>query len=677
MAVHARAVDAEERLRHEGGVQPLARGDRLQRRLEGDRVVGGAQGIGVLEVDLVLPGGDLVMRRLDLDPERLEVVHHLLADIGPEVLGEVEVAGRVVGQRLHPAVRAGQQEELELRTGVEDPAALLGAVELPTENVARIAGERVTVRREDVADDARTARLGRPATRVDSLLPGDRRKGRQVRDQEHVRLGDACEALDAAAVEPLAVLDRLLELVHRHLDRFDLAHDVGELQADEAQVALLGELQGGGEILVGHGVRLLSASLRVGTFEGTGHRPTRGGAGDPGKTRFVVQPAQPFARSSHCSATVRRMRILVTDGHYKHALGIVRALAPHHEVLVAAPRRLAMAAVSRHAAGRFVAPPSADHPRFLAWLDREVPRRRIEQVMPVSAAACELLASHTDRWPGTRIVLPSPDRMAQALDKRSTMAVAASVGIAVPRTAEPDSLEGLQRAAEEVSFPLVLKARLEGPSGVAYVDRPEDLRAAVEGWMTQNGSARLPLVQQRIVGPAFGVFATYQLGHCRRIMAHRRIREFPPTGGESSCCELATDPDAIDAGRRLLDALAWHGVAMVELKRHEADGRLYLMEVNPKFWGSLDLALAAGADFPGDLARIAGGEELSDQPPPTGPLRFCWPLGNDLRYLVARPGSWRRVLADWLGGARTNLRASDPLPHLVELAGTLGRMARG
>lgn len=371
------------------------------------------------------------------------------------------------------------------------------------------------------------------------------------------------------------------------------------------------------------------------------------------------------------------MRILVTDGHYKHTLGIVRALGRRHEVLVAAPRRLAMAAVSRHATTRFVAPPSADHVRFLAWLDREIPRRRIEQVMPVSAAACELLARHTDRWPGTQVVLPRPDQMALALDKRSTLGLAASVGIAVPRTADPGSPDALEEAGSEVGFPLVLKAPLEGSSGVAYVDRPDKLRAAVEAWMTKNGSGELPLLQQRITGPAFGVFATYQHGRCRRIMAHRRIREFPPTGGESTCCELADDPDAIDAGRRLLDALAWHGVAMVELKRHQADGRLYLLEVNPKFWGSLDLALAAGADFPGDLARIASGEELADQPPPTGALRYCWPLGNDLRYLVARPGAWRHVLADWFGGARTNLQASDPLPHFVELAGTLGRMARG
>ena len=72
-------------------------------------------------------------------------------------------------------------------------------------------------------------------------------EGVEVGHQEHVRLGDAREALDARAVEPLPVLDRLFQLVHRYLDRLDLADDVGELEADEAEIALLRQLQGIGE----------------------------------------------------------------------------------------------------------------------------------------------------------------------------------------------------------------------------------------------------------------------------------------------------------------------------------------------------------------------------------------------------------------------------------------------
>ena len=58
------------------------------------------QRVGVLEVDLVLAGRDLVVGRLDPDAERLERVDHVLADFLGEVGREVEVAGLVVRQRL-------------------------------------------------------------------------------------------------------------------------------------------------------------------------------------------------------------------------------------------------------------------------------------------------------------------------------------------------------------------------------------------------------------------------------------------------------------------------------------------------------------------------------------------------------------------------------------------------
>ncbi|HJR50282.1 MAG TPA: hypothetical protein VJ794_04195, partial [Gemmatimonadales bacterium] len=132
------------------------------------------------------------------------------------------------------------------------------------------------------------------------------------------------------------------------------------------------------------------------------------------------------------------MRILVTDGHYKHALGAVRLLAAHgHEVIVTAPRRMAMASVSRSTWRRVRGPAAPTGDPFLAHLDGVVKRHRPGMILPVGAAACGLLSRHRERWPGVRIVLPDAATMERALDKRSMLALAAELGIPVPRTAEP------------------------------------------------------------------------------------------------------------------------------------------------------------------------------------------------------------------------------------------------
>ena len=101
------------------------------------------QGVGVLEVDLVLAVGHLVVRRLDADAERLERIDHVLADLLGEVGREVEVAGLVVRQRRDAAVVVpAEEEELQLRAGVHDVAELAALARPGGEHAARVARRR-------------------------------------------------------------------------------------------------------------------------------------------------------------------------------------------------------------------------------------------------------------------------------------------------------------------------------------------------------------------------------------------------------------------------------------------------------------------------------------------------------------------------------------------------------
>ncbi len=229
MGVHARAVDPVDRLRHERRVQAVLLGDRLQGELEGDCVVRRLEGVGVLEVDLVLAGRDLVMGRLDPDPEGFEGVDHVVPDLAREVGREVEIAGLVVGQRLdRPVLAAAEEEELELGSHVHDVAELAGPLDLASQDEPRVAGERLAAGRVDIADHAGGA------ARAGALLPRDLVEGPHVGHEVLVALGDPGKALDRRSVEPRPVANRALELVDRDRDGLDDTHDVGELELDEA-----------------------------------------------------------------------------------------------------------------------------------------------------------------------------------------------------------------------------------------------------------------------------------------------------------------------------------------------------------------------------------------------------------------------------------------------------------
>ena len=107
------------------------------------------------------------------------------------------------------------------------------------------------------------------------------------------------------------------------------------------------------------------------------------------------------------------------------------------------------------------------------------------------------------------------------------------------------------------------------------------------------------LVQERIQGPGLGAFFLSMDGEIVASFAHRRLREKPPTGGVSVLREsVPLREDIRRYSEALLHDFKWSGVAMVEFKEDASTGTPYLMEINGRFWGSLQLAIDAGVDFP-------------------------------------------------------------------------------
>ena len=179
MRVHARAVQAEDRLRHERRVQIVSQRDVLHDEAERAHVVRRRQHVVVAEIDLVLAGRDFVMRGLDVESHLLEreddLAAHILAEIDRR---EIEVAGGVVGLGRRLAVAALKQEELGLGPGLHREAALGRQRDDPLQRRPRAAGKRGAVRVGDVADDAADASGANAAS-----CPPDRSRGRPGRSR--------------------------------------------------------------------------------------------------------------------------------------------------------------------------------------------------------------------------------------------------------------------------------------------------------------------------------------------------------------------------------------------------------------------------------------------------------------------------------------------------------------
>jgi predicted ATP-grasp superfamily ATP-dependent carboligase len=327
--------------------------------------------------------------------------------------------------------------------------------------------------------------------------------------------------------------------------------------------------------------------------------------------------------------------VLVTDGDQRSTLALVRSLGRAGiPVTVGASSAHSLAGSSRYCLNELRYPsPSERVADFRHFLAEEITRGDYRMLLPMTDVTVRLVAEMRDRIPGHVIVpMPSADVVAQSQDKAYVLALAQRLGIPCPRTVTPEENEDVREAARDVPFPVVVKSRFSHfyqdsrwrLGRVQYAENPQEL---AEKYRESSQNIPKPLVQEKLSGEGRGVFMLLWNGRLQGAFCHRRLREKPPWGGVSVYREsIPSDETLIQQSFALLQALRWQGVAMVEFKMDSRDRVAKLMEVNGRFWGSLQLAIDAGADFPLMLYRLACGEDV--------PAQFKYQVGVKSRWLL-------------------------------------------
>lgn len=200
----------------------------------------------------------------------------------------------------------------------------------------------------------------------------------------------------------------------------------------------------------------------------------------------------------------------------------------------------------------------------------------------------------------------------------------------------PDMREGL--TLQTIPTPAVIKPRISsGYFGIAYVKKQEDLAPF---YREVHARYPYPLIQEWIPdgGGTYGLSALFdEASKVRAAFVHKKLRMFPVQGGPSTLREAVEHPQVMELGLSLLKALDWAGVAMVEFKVDPRDGVPKLMEVNPRFWGSLQLAIFSGVDFPHLILRMARGENVPPVMHYQVGKRCRWLLFGDILHFLKNP----------------------------------------
>ena len=362
-------------------------------------------------------------------------------------------------------------------------------------------------------------------------------------------------------------------------------------------------------------------------------RRARLAAGDPGAAPVVLV-------SDH------------VDGRSRSAVAAVRALgASGHRAVVTVSGGRSAAAASRSCAGVLTVP-RFDSPDFRKVVEHYLQSHPGATVLPASDAVLVALD-----LPGAELV-----------DKAELPRRAAAAGLPIPSSRSFGSPEELL-AAEDLDYPLVVKAAVKTrPSDVAArADSRQDLMAAL-------GTLRGTLVVQPFAtGPMTAVCGVVADGRLLAVVHQRYVRIWPPDCGTASAA-VTTEPD-LELEERLPRLLEGHtGVFQVQLVGNQ------VIDVNPRVYGSLPLAVAAGANLPAIAADVAAGRPGPDSlVRGRAGVRYRW-LEGDLRRLLhdrregrLSPGETVRALLPRRGTAHSVESLRDPGPAAARLVDIVRR----
>ena len=348
-------------------------------------------------------------------------------------------------------------------------------------------------------------------------------------------------------------------------------------------------------------------------------------------------------------------------------------------VICADSVRCATAFYSRYCNEKLVHP-ELQSDTFLDFMIHWLSQNHCDVIFPLDDDVLDVLSENRSLLPNPdALLLPDHATVTKANDKSWLVPYASRLGVPVPNTIIIETDKDLNQLPN-IELPAVVKPpHGSGSSGIVRIARAGELEAMCKAALSKG--KRL-LVQEQIPqeGEGLGYFALYDRD--RRLVAqfmHRRLREYPLSGGPSTLRESIWNDDLARQSRNLLDSLGWVGPAMVEYKNDPRDGIPKLMEINPRFWGSIALPIFSGVNFPVMAAKLTAAEPVDKVTSYSIGKKARWLWPGDLLHLISsvRKRQWPKDFFKFFDSDTCYdiLSLTDPFPAVGLLLSTIRELA--
>jgi len=359
-------------------------------------------------------------------------------------------------------------------------------------------------------------------------------------------------------------------------------------------------------------------------------------------------------RSGRRSVSRRRHmpRLLITDAHTKQALAITQSLGRRGiEVSLVDSSTTAPAFASQYCCEQLIAPDRRDERAYIEFLLHAVRRRQYELLITCDDLTTWYVSRARSRLaPHVRIILPDAVSLETAMYKDRLAAFALEHGIPVARTFFPTNMEEVREFSKQLPGPIVVKGvRGSGSKQIRYATH-DTVEQAVQEVRAFGPSfnPRWPILQEYIPGENKTVYVLCDRGNVLAFCPFETLRSYPVWGGVPSIARAIDDKELERLTRLVAERIGWHGIAGIAFRLDHRDGRYKLLEINVRFGGTTQVAVAAGVDLPYLLwSHFIEGEARGQTRPRPGTVHRSL-LPDEVLHIMARPTSIGRVIADTL-----------------------------
>jgi len=278
-----------------------------------------------------------------------------------------------------------------------------------------------------------------------------------------------------------------------------------------------------------------------------------------------------------------------------------------------------------------------------------------------------------------RVPTPAWESVKWAWDKRNTYCLASELGIPVPVTHYPQSVDQLSEL-DGLTPPFAVKPAIKehffyATKAKAWrANSHSELRTLFQKATELAGNGEI-MVQELIPGGGaqqFSYCAFFRDGEAVGKMMVCRRRQHPPEFGRASTYVETVDlPVLEELSERFLRAIDYYGLVEVEFKLDPRDSQYKLLDVNARTWGYHSLGARAGVDFSHMLYLDQIGQPVPVSKSRSGLswVRTTTDLPAAIVAVLSGDTNWKSYLRSIKNcNAEAVFSASDPLPGLAEAA---------